>query len=265
VLDDASNRPMSPLIAALWTIALWLLGNVCVALTEAARPGALSDIVSLGTCEVLATSLVAFAMVRVHARDASLRATFGLRPLSLLHVALSVAAGAGLCPVLSTLDDVIVKRWPYNDPEALESMQKLLSASSRLALVVGVFVVIPLARELFFRGILFGELRRATSSVVAGVATAAFFAASSFGGWRTMPMAFVLGLALARVRAQSGSVIAAIALHWAFWSVEGIPILLGRDPAADVTYPTRWIAGGAVIAALSLAVIGSGKRGDAAA
>jgi len=94
------DRPLTPLTAALWSIGLWLVENVCVQVTQAARPGALSDIVNLGACQALATSLVVFAMVRVHARETSLRVTLGVTPLAPLQFLLSIAAGAGLYPLM---------------------------------------------------------------------------------------------------------------------------------------------------------------------
>jgi len=119
--------------------------------------------------------------------------------------------------------------------------------------------VIPLARELFFRGILFGELRRTIGARSAMLATAIFFACCS-PGWRAMPTTFILGLALARVRDRTGTVVAAIVAHLAYWAVEALPVIRGADPLADVTYSTRWIVGGAVIAVLALVAIGAGRQ-----
>jgi membrane protease YdiL (CAAX protease family) len=246
-----TDRPLSLQAAALWVTGLWLLEHVCFEGTEAIRPGAITDIVNVSACIVLATSVVVFAMVRLHAPDRSLRATLGIRPLGPLRLVFSAATGVGLCPALSTLDDLVAKRWPYDDADALASMQKLLASSTRVALVVGVFVVIPLARELFFRGALFGELRRQVSVGTTVVATSLLFTVFSLD-WRSMPAVFVLSLALGWVRASGGSVIGPVVAHLAFWSVEGIPILRGADPAADVTYSARWIAGGVLIALLAL-------------
>jgi membrane protease YdiL (CAAX protease family) len=247
-----SERPLSLASAALWTVALWLLEHICFEVTEAARPGAITDIVSVSACVVLATSLVVFAMARVHSPNGSLRAAFGLRALGPARLALCAAAGAGLCPALSTVDDLIAKRWPYEDPEALAGMEKLLASSSHVALVLGVFVVIPLAREAFFRGILFGALRRGASAAVTVAASTALFTVFSLD-WRSMPTALALGLTLGLLRAGTGSLIAPAVAHVAFWSVQGIPILRGVDPAADVTYPAKWIAGGLGLALVALA------------
>ena len=270
-----SERPFTLAAAALWASALWLFEHVCFDATESFRPGAITDIVSVSACVVLATSATVFAMVRVHAPDVSLRVTLGIRPVSPWKLLLAAAAGAGLSPALSTVDDLIARRWPYDDPDAAESMQKLLSSSSRLALVLCVFVVIPLAREVFFRGIVFTALRRPSTGGneeyggdKAGLSTGVVVAATAilFGvfslDWRSMPTALVLGLALGWLRAKTGSLVAPIVTHLAFWSVQGIPILQGADLSADFAFPPRWIAGGAIgaVFALALAALPSPAR-----
>jgi membrane protease YdiL (CAAX protease family) len=249
--DTHSDRRLSLPGAALWALALWLLEHVCFEMTEAIRPGAITDVVNVTGCVVLATSIVIFAMVRVHARDESLRAALGLRSLGPLRLALCLAAGLGLGPALASLDDLVAKRWPYDDPDELANMQKLLGSSTRLALVAAVFVVIPIAREMFFRGVLYGELRKAASTVTAVALTSLLFTVFPLD-WRSMPSALVLSFSLGWLRAKGGSVIAPIVAHLAFWSVQGIPILGGADPGAGATYPPRWIAGGLAVALLAL-------------
>jgi membrane protease YdiL (CAAX protease family) len=87
------------------------------------------------------------------------------------------------------------------------------------------------------------------------VATSLLFTIFSLD-WRSMPAALVLSFALGWLRARSGSVLAPVVAHFAFWSIQGIPILRGVDPAADVTYPTKWIAAGALLAVAGLVAIG---------
>jgi membrane protease YdiL (CAAX protease family) len=259
--SSKSDRPMTPLVAALWTIALWLGEQTCVSVTEAVRPGAMTDKVNLAACQVLATSLAVFAMVRVHAREASLRLTLGVRPPAPLHVLLAAAVGAGLYPFVSTVDGIVFKRWPLGPDEAAfaEKVLGVPTLHERIALVATAFVILPVTRELFFRGILFGEIRRATSAQASVVATALLFAIYP-GDPRQLPTTAVLGLALAVLRERTGTVVTTIVAHLAFWAVEGIPVLSGRDPAVDITYPPRWIAGGASIAVLALLAAGLGRR-----
>jgi membrane protease YdiL (CAAX protease family) len=257
--EETTERLMSPMAAALWTVALTLLAQVCVGVTQAARPGAEVDIVNLAACEVLATSIIVFAMARVHARDVSLRKTLGLRPIAVLHVPLSIAAGAGLCPLLSTADAMILRRWPIDDAAAVESLHKVISSSSPPVFVLTALVVMPLAHEVFFRGIVYGGIERSINARVALLATAVFYACS-YLQWQDMPTAFALGVALAWLRERTRTVLAPILAQLALGAVDGIPILRGHDPAADVTYPPKWIAGGAVIALLALVAVGTGRR-----
>jgi hypothetical protein len=239
----AGERPLPLTAAALWTVSLWLLEHICFETTESLRPGAITDIVSVSACVALATSVVVFAMMRVHAPDGSVRASLGAGGIGPVRLALAAAAGVGLFP------------GPYSDAEALESMDKVLSSSTHVALVLGIFVVIPLAHEVFFRGILFGHLRAGASAAVTILATSLLFTVFPLEV-RAMPTALLLALSLGWLRERTGSVFGPVAAHLAFWSVQGIPILRGADPAADVTYPATWIGGGAVLAVVALAAVG---------
>jgi membrane protease YdiL (CAAX protease family) len=252
---------MSPLAAALWTVALTMTGLVAVSITESVRPGAQTDIVNIAACEVLATSLVVFAMVRWHAPHGSIRATLGMRPIGWAHVPLSVAVGAGLAPVLGAVEDWVMRRWPMQDEAAAEGLQKLLSSSSRVGIVVSALVIIPVAREVFFRGILYEGVRRSVGARSALVATSVFFACSTLEP-QQVPTALVLGLALAWLRESAATVVAPILAQLAYGAVEGIPLLRGRPLDADVTYPTTWIAGGAGLALAALAMAAALRERD---
>ncbi len=257
--DEPSDRPLTPLAGALWAVALTMLVLFAISATEQVRPGAQTDIVNLAACQVLATSVVIFAMVRMHAREVSLRATLGLRPVAALHALLAVAAGAGLHPLLATVDAWVARRWPIDDPQVAERVQTLLTSSPRVALVIASVAVMPIASELFFRGILYGGIRQTTNVRAAAIATAVFYACANLDP-QQMPTALVLGFAMAWLRERTGTVLAPILAQLAYGAVEGIPVLRGRDPMADVTYPPKWIAGGAIIAMLALAAVGAGRR-----
>lgn len=89
---------------------------------------------------------------------------------------------------------------------------------------LGAIVAAPLGEELFFRGLLFGSLRRRFRFSVAGTASAA-----GFGLVHVLPLLiplmFVVGLVLAYVFERRGSLIASIAAHTAF-NVIGITLIL---------------------------------------
>jgi len=257
--DSPVERPMTPLAAALWSVALTMTIMVAVSITESVRPGAQTDMVNRAACEVLGTSLIVFAMARWHATELPLRGVLGVRGIAPLHVLLAIAAGAGLVPLLSTIDSAVLHRWPIDDEAAAEGVRKLLASTSRTGLVVAALVVVPIARELFYRGVLYGGVRATVNARVAIIATSVFYACS-FLDPQQMPTALILGFALAWLRERSGTVFAPIVAQLAYGAVEGIPILRGQDLEADVVYPVRWIVGGAAIAALALVGIGAGNR-----
>ncbi|HXX66591.1 MAG TPA: CPBP family intramembrane glutamic endopeptidase [Polyangiaceae bacterium] len=250
---------MSPLTAVMWTIGLSLFEQTCIGTTDALRPGGLTDVVNITACEVLATSIVVWLILRVHAAHSSVREALSVKAIGFADFFTSVVAGAGLRPLLSTLDDLVLRKWPYDAVE-LESMGKLVARSSRTELVLGIFVIIPVVRELFFRGVLFERLRRSLSPAITAGLTAVLYACSSLD-LRAMPSALILGTGLSVLRGATGSVLASIVAHAAFWAVDGIPILGGRDPSADVIYPPKWIVAGAAVALVALLASGR-NRGE---
>jgi membrane protease YdiL (CAAX protease family) len=76
-------------------------------------------------------------------------------------------------------------------------------------------LLVPLAEELFFRGLLLAELRRRCGSLVAVVLVTAVFAAMHVPMGQHVPMG-VLALVLCAVTLASGSVLWAIGLHAAW-------------------------------------------------
>ena len=249
---EGERRPISFLAAAAWTIGLMLLGAVALQITEHLRPGADGDLVNYTACHVLVHSLVLFAMLRVYAPSTSVRAALGLRAVSPLHVILAAVAGAAIHPAIASLDALVQAKFPP-PPEELEAVAKLLSTNmhgSRAVIAVVLVLVLPVTIELFFRGMLYGGVKRGRTSGMAMLATTIYFMSSQEP--REMLGAFVLGLALVWLRAQSGSVASSIAAHVAFSAVPVMPILRGADPMSEMVYPVRWAAAGVAIALVAL-------------
>jgi membrane protease YdiL (CAAX protease family) len=249
--DEA--RTMSFLGAAGWTIALSLSREILVQVTEKVRPGAESDIINLTACLVLACSTVLFVMLRVYARATRMRDAFGLRAVTPVHVVLGATAGAAMYPLFATVDGIIEKRFPLSADEAAAQARLLAvtTTGSRVLLVVTLGVVVPIALELFFRGMLAGRLLRGRAPSIVVIVTAIYFAASSTDP-RGFATTLALGLTLGWLRTQSGSVLPAIAAQLAYGAVPLVPVLAGRDPAEDVRYPPKWIAIATGIAVLAM-------------
>jgi CAAX protease family protein len=226
--DD--RRPVSVFAGAGWTVAVSALLMVAVSATEAARPGATADWVNLAGCHLLAHLLVIFAMIRLYDPHGSVRSVLALRPTNPLLVLLAGASGAGLFPMATKLDEWIQTRYPpaQEDPERLAHLFDTSTRSARLTIFVAVVLVIPIAEELFFRGVLFGGMRRARDAAGTVLVTAAFFALRQ-GEPRAVPTSLALGLLLGWMRAASGSVLASAAAHVAFFAVGIVPMVLGHD------------------------------------
>lgn len=93
--------------------------------------------------------------------------------------------------------------------------------------VVFVVVLVPLAEEVFFRGIVYRFLRAHLSRTVAIVVSATFFAAMHLHLPALAPL-FVLGVFLAVVVEKTGSVRAAVILHGLF-NLNTAILLLTRE------------------------------------
>lgn len=104
---------------------------------------------------------------------------------------------------------------PVNVPEQEIGLEEGPSALAVALGGVAAIIAAPIAEELFFRGFLFGALRRRRSFAVAGSISAAIFAAFHVIPL-LMPLFFVVGLGLAYVYERRGSLLASMAAHVGF-------------------------------------------------
>jgi membrane protease YdiL (CAAX protease family) len=250
---------MKPSASLAWTVLQWMFAALCVRMTESARPGASTDLVNLGACQTLAVLVVLFVILRVYVPDGSVRAALGIRPLAGWQLILSAGLGAGLRPSLDMIDSVLEQRFPYDAREIaqFEKLTALHSVSHRVVFIAIAFGVVPLIREVFFRGILFEQLARAAPARTAILVTSACYAFSL--DLRSVPTALVLGLALGRLRSSTGTLLGPVVAQLAYWTIPSIAVARGMDPNSDIVYPTRYVVVGAVAALLALAFVG--RRG----
>jgi len=87
-----------------------------------------------------------------------------------------------------------------------------------VSIVVGILIVAaaPMSEEIFFRGFLFGGLRRRLPFIAAGVISAAIFGAFHYtgaGSLSLLPQLAALGLVQAWIYERSGSIVPTIAVH----------------------------------------------------
>lgn len=140
-------------------------------------------------------------------------------------------------------------------------------ASSNVALLGALFVVVvvmPLALEFFFRGVVQTGLAAAVGPV-GGTACAAAAYAAAIAGLRTEPItftmmasgAFVAGLVFGAIRQVTGSVWAAAAVHAAASAVFAVfQLLADSSPVPFVTANARAVPTSVVAPAIVSAAIG---------
>jgi membrane protease YdiL (CAAX protease family) len=251
---------MSAFVAALWAFTLLGVELLCGVLTTAARGDDSLDVVSLAACAVLATSVLVFAVLRVHAQEGSIRQAIGLAPIAPHHVILCAVAGAGLSPVLDALRHRIVARFPYSDAD-LALVDKLVAGAPPAVLIVAMLVIIPISEEIFFRGLLYGGVRASSGAREAIVVTAVLYAIVG-QDFREVPVHLLLGLALGLLRAQSGSLIGPVVAALAYNAFDAVALVRGDDPTA-VPFSVKWAGIGAVATIFGLAAMRFGRASKA--
>lgn len=240
-----SAKPLPMPVAIGYTILVVLIWGLALTTAEAARPGAEGDLVTLTLCHALAHLTVLLVALRIHAPDEELREAFGLRPVGAPLLVLSAMLGACLYAPLAKVDAITAKRFPL-DEETLKVIDRLVATptiGSKLFLLASLVVAMPLVEELFFRGFIFGALRKGKGTGAAVVATTALFALARLD-LRAIGSVCAIGLVLALVRARAGSALASLALHAGYSLVPLWPLVRGGEIMDDDLVPARvaWIS-----------------------
>ena len=193
------------------TAALWL-GLVLLVI---AFPHASQSIVWLGLVQVFVYALVLGLFLKTVGGDA--RRTFALEPAPIGVCLVAFVLGL-LLQVPGTLLTNAVEHFYPTAPSLLAERVARITPHSSLD-ACGIFLVVgvlgPLVEELFFRGALFGALRRGHPLSATTVTVALCFALGHLDPRALFPL-FVVALALGEVRELSGSIWPGFALHSAF-------------------------------------------------
>ncbi len=256
---ESTERSLSFLAAAAWTLIVAVLFGAMIAGLEALHPGAVADVVTIATCKLLAYSLVFFAILRVHERESPIRQVLALRRPPAIMVLLGGLIGAGLSPGAMWLNGLFARRFPPL-PQEIEELERIYSAESvgkKMALVLALMVVIPACDELFFRGALFTPLKKGRRAESVILATAAYDTLLVGPSTRELASMLAAALVIAWIRAVSGSVFPSIAARVAFFGVQVVPLVITRE--LRLSGPIA--LGGAALAVASLAGVAAiGKR-----
>jgi membrane protease YdiL (CAAX protease family) len=208
------------------TAALWLgLSLVFVGFRRGAP-----DIVLLGLTQVTVYALV-LALFGYSSRT-PVTELLALRPAP-LSLCLAAAALGAVLQIPATLLSSAVDHFYPLPPEVLaERMARITPHST--AHGVAIFVVVaglgPCVEEFFFRGALFGALRRGNGALVTSAVVSLCFALGHLD-WRLLLPLLVAAFAIADVREHSGSIWPGLALHAAFNSATLAVVFAGEAPA----------------------------------
>lgn len=224
--DGALARPLGPMAAAGWSAAFLVVFVLLLTVFASVKPGADHDGMTLALLYTASALLTLLFIARVHAPEGHLRDLLGARPIGLPSALLSGLLGAFAAVPLLALEDLISKR--AVDPERAAEYARDLATSGRterIAGVVAMVLVAPLADELFFRGALMTGVARSVRAgggkVVAAITTTSAFAlVSAAGDLHYLPLHLATGLLLAHARLSTGSVLAAIGAQLAYRLVE---------------------------------------------
>jgi uncharacterized protein len=221
--------PLSYALAVAWTLGAATFLGWLVHASVALRPSSGGDVVQLGAVEALVFVLAVLGVLALHGTDAPLTRSLGMRPAHPALVVMGLVLGlVAHFPAESV--DALVQRLSPESPEDLAFEATLLSASTPLRLVVVLFVVAcvgPLVEELFFRGALFGVLRRDHPLFGAAAVTALCFVVGHLNH-RKWPALAVVAIVMTHLRAVSGSLLPCLAMHVAFNAVTVLAFFTGE-------------------------------------
>ena len=249
--------PITYPLALGWTLGTASCLLLLMRLSVSLRPAAATDVVQLGAVEALVFVLGVLGVLALHGKDAPLPSSLGIRPTHPALPILGLALGFVAHFPAEALDAVVERHLP-GSAEDLAAEASLLAASSPLRLVVVLLVIAcvgPLVEELFFRGALFGALRRSHCALGAGAVSGLCFVVGHLN-YRKWPALAVVALVLTHLRVVSGSLLPSLAMHVAFNAIPVLAFFTGQvsidTPPLPELLPA--LAGILVTAALMLVV-----------
>jgi hypothetical protein len=158
--------------------------------------------------------LVVLWLLICRLRGESFAAGLAFRSFAPKYISLGVLAGLLFAPAIQAANLLI----PPPEPLLFD---KLFTSKSAVWMLLSLAVLVaPLMEELIFRGYVYGVLERLGGQSLAVVATGILFGSIHFPqlypGYFQMALICVVGLVFSAVRARTGTVVAAIAVHFGY-------------------------------------------------
>lgn len=257
-----AGRPLGFGGAVSWMLLALATLLFSAQLLASIKPAIVDDLVSLGIVDAAVYVLFTALLVGLHGpvlpeaaasvegaprpaeatSNSALYAAIGARRTHLLTIPLGLALGV-VSQIPADSLRVLVERFSPSPKEELLERAAMLHAESIPHAVMLVFVagcLVPLAEEMFFRGALYGALRRSGHSAVGvAVVTSIGFAVSHLDPRLWLPIVFMAAL-LGFMRVMTGSILPCVAMHVGFNSLTVVASVTGLLPAeGDVQVPIR--------------------------
>jgi membrane protease YdiL (CAAX protease family) len=247
---------MSFFAAAIWSVSAIAALDFFLALVVVAAGQATGlDLVSRVLCEAAAFLTTLLLLTLVHERERPLADVLGLRRTPIALWLLALLFGLALQGPVNLIAGVIYRRYPLPQ-EQIDLINQLFDVKAlhlQVALVIAGGLLGPAVEELLFRGGIFRGLRRRHGAVATVLGISILFALAHREPRNFLPD-LLGGLAMGYVRAVSGSIWPALALHAAFNTASAI-LTIAAGPEADVFTSWQNVAG-AVVSVGLLALFG---------
>ena len=237
-----------------WAFGVTFVFILLRSITLAARPASNNDLVAQIACQAIAYLLGLFLILRVHAPEASIRATIGLRRTSAAFYPLAVLLGVAVEIPADGLYDALLRRFPTGVEDKFGEVYRESSSPRRMLLAFLLIVAGPALEEVFFRGALFRPLLKLHPASMVIAVTAALFALAHLEWQMFLPIGLV-GLCLAFLRQRSGSLVPSFLLHGSFNAVSFLLMALSKPDAVASSFPRAVVAGSSAVAVLILGCI----------
>lgn len=222
--EDSWPLPFTPARALLWMLGAFLTMVFGAVLYLGMAPDAGTDLVGLGIVSAASFLLMSALLISRYPGGERLSEPLGARRSHPGAVVLGLLVGLSAKIPAEQLN-LALERLSPRTPEENERLAQMFQAESALhgaALFLVIAVLVPVSEEIFFRGAIYGALRRSqTPEFAAALVTALGFAFCHADVRQLLPillMAFLLGA----LRTLSGSLLPGIAAHIGF---NGLAIL----------------------------------------
>jgi membrane protease YdiL (CAAX protease family) len=252
--EEAGIKPMSSLAAGLWTLAV-TFGVLLFIGMWAERSGYFPWEIARAGCQTAVYSLTLYTLYQRYADGSGVGRFFALRGTSVGYYGIAIVFGLAMSLWLNTTFNVLLSKFPLGigpleDDDHIQRATVLWKVGFGLAYVA----VGPFIEEAFFRGALFGCLRKSQPALNTVVIVALLFAMAHIR-WQIGVPLFFLAMVMCLLRQWSGSLIPSLLVHMCFNGVAFATEIVPRWNEAFERYTSLGFAHGAVVVG-SMAVSG---------